>query len=87
MDDGLMGFSVGIGLLIFSSLVYGLYIPDHHAHQLAEAICLEKYGTEIKHIEFKNELFTYTIEGVVCKEPPKEEDKFDGLTIKIKGDD
>ena len=77
-------FICGILLIVIIGVIpSALIIPDHHAIQLGQAICDEKYGAEFSHFEPNG---GYTINEVICKELPKKEEKFDGLTIKLKGE-
>ena len=51
--------------------------------QLANAICEEHYGTELDYIDTDG--WGYNVDKVVCKEKIKQEERYDGLIIKING--
>lgn len=73
----------GLLIALVIAIPTALWIPDHHAKQLANAICEDMYGTEFKDYEFNNDFNSYTIEGITCKEPVKAESKYDGLFVRI----
>lgn len=81
----LKGFLTGVFILSIIMIFSALWIPDHHAIQLANAICKEHYGTEFERFEpDTNRNFAYHLDGVVCKKPVRTE-KYDGLIVTIGG--
>lgn len=73
-----------LSIILILFMVMFNYAPDRHAIQLADAICLEKYGTHFKDFEPPQSGVIDKIEGIYCKTPVKKQDIFDGLIVTIK---
>ncbi len=73
-----------IGLWLIIGIGIGVNIPNE-VKQLANAICDERFGTEYKSFEYKDDAWGFTIKGVNCESPVRESEKYDGLIVKIGG--
>ncbi len=81
MEEGTVGILIGliISFIIFG--VGGLIAPDHHATQLANSICEEKYNTEFKRFKMdSNDILGWTITEVICENSIQ---NYDGLIVKL----
>ena len=50
---------------------------------LADAICLEKHGTNFERFEYEDSFWNNKIEKIICKAPVIEKDKYDGLIVEM----
>lgn len=68
-----------IGGLV-GALIGGLSEYYTSTVKLGQAICEEHYNADFDYFEYKG---INTIKEIVCKEPPKPEERYDGLIVKI----
>ena len=77
-DRTLFFFGMIVGIILTNALAS--MITDSQTKDLADAICLERHGTQYDHFETSG---WNTIEKIICKKPVKEKDKYDGLVVEI----
>ena len=75
----LIWFAMG---LLLGGLIVGAFTFGPDIKVLADAICLEKHGTNFERFEYTGG-WNYEIEKIICKKPVKEKDKYDGLVVEI----